>query len=110
MSKFIKVHDTILNIDDIRRVEFLSDDIYLGLFPKGDNGEFICDWLTFGFAKIYTFDGNVITISIDLYIPEDTETEDEWINRNRAYINMTMGELKELLNPLKLTGKEYDNQ
>ena len=29
MNKFIEVHDTIINVDDIRRVEFLSDDIYL---------------------------------------------------------------------------------
>lgn len=35
MSKFIEVHDTIINVDDIRKVEFLGDDIYLGLFPNG---------------------------------------------------------------------------
>ena len=110
MSKFIKVHDTILNIDDIRRVEFLSDDIYLGIFPRGEDGQFICDYVPFDFAKIYTFDGNVIVVSIDLYIPSDEETEAEWVNRNRAYINMTMEQLNEILNPTKLTEKEYINQ
>ena len=109
MSKFIKIHETVINIDDVRRVEFLNDDIYLGLLPKGENGEFIGDYVPFDFAKIYTFDGNVISVSIDLYIPESEETEDEWIKRNRAYINMTMEQLNEILNPAKLTEKEYIN-
>ena len=109
MSKFIKIHETVINIDDVRRVEFLNDDIYLGLLPRGENGEFIGDYVTFDFAKIYTFDGNVISVSIDLYKPESEETEDEWIKRNRAYINMTMEQLNEILNPAKLTEKEYIN-
>ena len=108
MSKFIEIHGTVINTEDVRRVEFLSDDIYLGVFPRGKNGEFICDYVTFGFAKIYTFDGNVTVVSIDLYIPEDEETEDEWTNRNRAYINMTMEQLREILKPIKLAGKEYE--
>lgn len=106
MSKFIEINDTIINIDDVRRIEFLGDDIYLGLFPKGEDGKLIGDYVSFGFAKIYTFDGNVTVVSIDLYIPEDEETEDEWTNRNRAYINMTMEQLREILKPIKLAGKE----
>ena len=108
MSKFIEVHDTIINTNDIRRVEFLGDDIYVGLFPEGDNGEIIVDYITFDFAKIYTFDGDSILMSIDLYKPEDDETEDEWTNKNRAYINMAMQQLNEVLKPTKLTGKEYE--
>ena len=108
MSKFIEVHGTVINTEDVRRVEFLSDDIYLGLFPKGEDGKLIGDSVSFDFAKIYTFDGNVVLISIDLYPPEDGEIEDEWINRNRAYINMTMEQLREILKPIKLAGKEYE--
>ena len=108
MSKFIEINDTIINIDDVRRIEFLGDDIYLGLFPKGEDGKLIGDYVSFDFAKIYTFDGNVTVVSIDLYIPEDEETEDEWTNRNRAYINMTMEQLREILKPIKLAGKEYE--
>ena len=33
MEKFLEVHDTLINTKDIRRVEFISDDIYLGLLP-----------------------------------------------------------------------------
>ena len=109
MSKFIEINDTIINIDDVRRIEFLGDDIYLGLFPKGEDGKLIGDYVSFDFAKIYTFDGSVVLISIVLYPPEDGEIEDEWINRNRAYINMTMEQLNEILNPAKLTEKEYIN-
>ena len=108
MSKFIEINDTIINIDDVRRIEFLGDDIYLGLFPKGVDGKLIGDYVSFDFAKIYTFDGSVVLISIDLYPPEDGEIEDEWINRNRAYINMTMEQLREILKPIKLAGKEYE--
>ena len=109
MSKFIEIHDTVINIDDVRRIEFLGDDIYLGVFPRGKNGEFICDYVTFGFAKIYTFDGNVTVVSIDLYIPEDGENEDEWINRNRAYIGQSMEEIYSILKPFKVDGKEYSD-
>lgn len=107
MSKFIEINDTIINIDDVRRIEFLGDDIYLGLFPKGEDGKLIGDYVSFDFAKIYTFDGNVVLISIDLYPPEDGEIEDEWINRNRAYIGQFMEEIYSILKPFKVDGKEY---
>lgn len=29
MERFLEVHDTVINTKDIRRVEFISDDIYL---------------------------------------------------------------------------------
>lgn len=107
MSKFIEVHDTIINVDDIRKVEFLGDDIYLGLFLKGQHGEYICDFIDFDFARIHTFDGNVIPLFIHLYIPEDEETEEEWANRNRVFINITMTQLNNILKPIKITGHEY---
>lgn len=107
MSKFIEVHETIINVDDIRKVEFLGDDIYLGLFPKGQHGEYICDFIPFDFARIHTFDGNVIPLFIHLYIPEEEESEDDWIKRNRAYIRMTMTQLSDILKPINITGKEY---
>lgn len=107
MSKFIEVHETTINVDDIRKVEFLDDDIYLGLFPKGLYGEYMCDFIPFDFAKIHTFDGNVIPLFIHLYIPKDEETVEEWEKRNRGYINMTMTQLSDILKPINITGKEY---
>lgn len=109
MSKFIEVHDTIINVDDIRKVEFLGDDIHLGLFPKDKNGQIVCDCIPFDFAKIHTFDGNVLLLSIDLYTPENDSDEncDSWVDLNRAYINMTMMQLDDILKPAMLTGKEY---
>lgn len=109
MNKFIEVHWTVINITDIRRIEFISDDIYLGLLPKGDNGEIICDYINFDFAKIYTFDGQVINLYIHLYAPEDGETEEEWRKRNMAYISMTMTDIYEVINPINVTNKEYNN-
>lgn len=108
MSKFIEVHDTIINTDDVRRIEFLGDDVYLGIFPKGSKGDIIVDCISFDFAKIVTFDGNTYLLSIDLYPTEVGQTEDEWININRAYISETMIQINELLSPIKLTGKEYE--
>ena len=107
MNKFIEVHDTIINVDDIRKVEFLGDDIYLGLFPMSKDGQVLCDFIPFDFAKIHTFDGKTISVSIDLYPLEDEETENDWICKNRSYIDMTMQQLTEILNPIVLTDKEY---
>ena len=94
MSKFIEVHDTIINVEDIRKIEFLGDDIYLGLFPKGQNGEYIYAFIP--------FDGNVISLFVHLYIPEE-----DWIKKNRAYISMTMTQLIDILKHIKTTEKEY---
>ena len=110
MSKFIEVHDTIINIADIRKVEFLGDDIHLGLFPRDEDGEILSDYIIFNFAKIHTFDGSVILLSIDLYPPEDDSDEkiDIWFDLNRSYISMTMTQLDDILKPIKLTEKEYE--
>lgn len=45
MSKFIEVHDNIINVDDIRKVEFLGDDNYLNLFPKDKEGQAKCSFI-----------------------------------------------------------------
>lgn len=107
MERFLEVHDTVININDIRRVEFISDDIYLGLLPRV-NGEIVVDYVDFTYAKIHTFDNREIDLEIDLYALDEGETEEEWINRNRAYINMSMTKIYELLNPVKVTEIEYN--
>lgn len=107
MKKFIEVHDTILNVEDIRKIEFLGDDVYLGLFPKGKGKQFISDYVIFNFAQIYTFDGSMIVLSIDLYLPEEGETEEEWIDKNRSYIAMAMNRLHDILKPECITENEY---
>ena len=108
MSKFIEINDIVLNVEDIRKVEFLGDDIYLGLFPKDQNGECLVDYIPFDFARIYTFSKEQILLSLHLYFQEEGESEDEWINRNRAYIGMTMTELYEVLKAIKIGNKEYE--
>ena len=107
MERFLEVHDTVINTKDIRRVEFISDDIYLGLLPRV-NGEVAVDYVDFTYAKIHTFDNREIDLEIDLYALDEGETEEEWINRNRAYINMSMTKIYELLNPVKVTEMEYN--
>lgn len=107
MERFLEVHDTVINTKDIRRVEFISDDIYLGLLPRV-NGEIVVDYVDFTYAKIHTFDNREIDLEIDLYALDEGETEEEWINRNRAYINMSMTKIYELLNPVKVTEIEYN--
>jgi len=107
MNKFLEVHGTLINTKDIRRVEFISDDIYLGLLPKV-NGEVVVDCIDFVYAKIHTFDNREIDLAIDLYALDEGETEEEWINRNRAYINTSMTMIYDLLNPIKVTDLEYN--
>ena len=107
MNKFLEVHGTLINTKDIRRVEFISDDIYLGLLPRV-NGEIVVDYVDFTYAKIHTFDNREIDLEIDLYALDEGETEEEWINRNRAYINTSMTMIYDLLNPIKVTDLEYN--
>lgn len=107
MERFLEVHDTVINTKDIRRVEFISDDIYLGLLPRV-NGEIVVDYVDFTYAKIHTFDNREIDLEIDLYAPDEGEIEDFWIDKNRAYINMSMTKIYELLNPVKVTEFEYN--
>lgn len=107
MNKFLEVHGTLINTKDIRRVEFISDDIYLGLLPRV-NGEIVVDYVDFTYAKIHTFDNREIDLEIDLYALDEGETEEEWIKRNRAYINTSMTMIYDLLNPIKVTDLEYN--
>ena len=108
MTKFIEVDNTIINIDNISEVNFISDDIYLGLFPKNDKGEILIDFITFKFAEIKLFTGEKIEITLDLYPPEESEAEGSWLNKNRAYINMSWGTLLEALYDITtITGFEY---
>lgn len=108
MPKFIEVHDNLINIDDVSRVEFLSDDIYLGLFPKDEEGELFIDYVSFTYAKIYTFDGQTFEMSIDLYQPEDGENEESWSKRNQGYVGQSMATLYDALGDItRVTGFEY---
>lgn len=106
MERFLEVHGMLINAKDIRRVEFISDDICLGLLPIV-NDEVAVDYVDFTYAKIHTFDNREIDLEIDLYAPDEGETEEFWINKNRAYINMSMTKIYELLNPIKVTEFEY---
>lgn len=108
MEKFLEIHDTLINTRDIRKVEFISDDIHLGLLPMV-NGEVIGDYVVFTYAKVHTFDGRAIDLEIDLYAPEDEETEEMWSRRNMAYIGESMIKIHEMLNPIKVTGNEYND-
>jgi len=108
VAKFIEIDDTIVNIESIRKAVFLSDDVYLGLFPRDTNKEILVDCIPFTFGQIELNTGEKIDLDIDLYPPEGEETEESWIGKNRAYINMSWGSLTESLGHItKATGYEY---
>lgn len=107
MDQFIEINQSFINVKDIREVEFISDDIYLGLLGNTED-EITVDYVPFVFAQIRTFNNKVHDVSIDLYAPEEDETIDNWIDRNRAYINMSMLLIKEKLNPVRVDNKEYE--
>lgn len=109
MSKFIEVHNTLINIESISRVDFISDDIYLGLFPKGEKGEILVDYIPFTYATIELVTGKQVDLEIDLFLPEEGEEEEKWIERNRTYINRSWNTLYKALSDITLvTGFEYD--
>lgn len=108
MAKFIEVHNTILSIDSISRVDFISDDIYLGLFPKDKEGNMLIDFIPFTFGQVELFTGEKIDLDVDLYPPEDGETVEYWIKRNRVYINVSWTKLVNALGEIeRITGYEY---
>lgn len=96
MAKFIKTGDMIINVEDIRRIEFISDDIYTGLFPQED-GELLVDYIPFTYAKMYLFDGQSVDLSIILYTPEDDEDTDTWRRINMAHIAENMANISETI-------------
>ena len=111
MTKFIEVHNQIISVKNINRVEFTNDDIYLDLFPTNNEGEYEIDFIQFTFAKIYLFDKTTIDVQLDLYLPEEMykETTDQWVTRNRSYINYSWRKLVESLGEIeKITGYEYE--
>lgn len=108
MAKFIEIHDHIINVENIGSAEFVSDDIYLGMFPVGKDGEMLMDLIPFTFATIELLSGEVIDMQLDLYPPMDGEIEEDWFKRNRAYINVAWEDLKVALGDItQIGGYEY---
>ncbi|HHX62493.1 MAG TPA: hypothetical protein GX707_17545 [Epulopiscium sp.] len=97
MAKFIEIDNHIINIESISKVEFISDDIFLGDFKVGENGQPLFDWYSFTFAKVVLFSGEEIELTVDLYYLEDGQSEDSWYKENRSTINVTWFRLIEAL-------------
>jgi hypothetical protein len=109
MSKFIEIHNSLINIESISKVDFISDDIYVGLIPKDTEGNPIVDFVPFTFAQVELFTGQKIDLEIDLYWFEEGENEENWAKRNRTYINLSWNKLINSLGEVtKVTGYEYD--
>lgn len=109
MSKFIEVHGSLINVESISKVDFISDDIYLGLFPDEEGYDIPLDYIPFTFARVELFTGEKVDLEIDLYWPETVESEENWAKRNRAYINLSWNRLVQALGEIiKVTGYEYD--
>lgn len=109
MPKFIEVHDNLINIEDISKVEFLGDNVHLGLFPQKD-GKPACDYTDFTFAIIHTVRDQKIEMYIDLYLPEDGENKEDWAKRNRGYIGKNMTALYKALGKIvRVTGFEHQD-
>lgn len=109
MAKFIEIDNHIINIESISKVEFISDDIFLGDFKPNENGQPLFDWYGFTFAKVVLLSGEEIELTVDLYYLEDGQVEDSWYKQHRASINTCWGRLVDALGEVtKVTGYEYD--
>lgn len=108
MAKFIEIHNHIINIESISGAKFISDDIYLGLFPTGKDGQILVDMVPFSYGTVELMSGEIIEMQLDLYPPSEDETEDGWFKRNRAYINASWEDLKSILGNIpQIGGYEY---
>lgn len=109
MPKFIEVHGNLINIEDISKVEFFGDNVHLELFPQED-GKPACDYTFFTFARIHTVRDQKIEMYIDLHLPEEGESEEDWAKRNRGYIGQSMTALHEALGKIvRVTEFEYQD-
>lgn len=109
MSKFLEIHGSLINVESVSKVDFISDDIYLKLFPVIEDEKTPLDYIPFTFARLELFSGQKIDLELDLYQPEDGETEESWAKRNRAYINLSWNKLINALDEVnKITGYEYE--
>lgn len=108
MAKFVEVHNHIINIESISKLEFISDDIYLGDFPVDSEGKIVVDWISFKFGKITLFSKEEIDLTIDLYQLEEGQSEEDWYEKNRAIINMSWDKLVGTLGEItQITEYEY---
>lgn len=103
MNKFIEINNTILNVSDIRKVEFISEHIHEGLLPTIKE-----EYIPFNYCNIHTSSDEVIELTIDLYQIEEDMSIDEWINSNLYYIHQSMENITGILKPVKVSGFEYE--
>lgn len=109
MPRFIEIHNSLINIESISKVDFISDDIYLDLIPRDEEGNTIIDFIPFTFGQVELFTGQKIDLEIDLYYLEEGETVEAWAKRNRSYINLSWDKLINSLGEItKITGYEYE--
>ncbi|SFL09567.1 hypothetical protein [Halanaerobium salsuginis] len=103
MPKFIKLNEQIVNVDQVAKAEFISDDIYEGLFPDE-----MVDWVPFEFGKITLKSGEEISLILDLYKPEKGQTNEEWESLYRSFINRMWQKLMDSLGEIEpILGLEY---
>lgn len=85
MQRYLKIGEDYIKVDTIDKVEFISDDIYKGLFPNDG-----VDYVSFNYANLVLDTGEKVELTIELYWPEVGETEEGRIRRYRAIINKSM--------------------
>lgn len=108
MTKFIGVHNHTINTKSISKIEFISDDIYIGDFPRDEDGKIAIDFMAFTFGSIVLFSGEEIELTIDLYQLEEGQSEEDWYKKNRSIINTSWDKLVGTLGDVtQITEYEY---
>lgn len=104
MSKFIKLNEHVVNVDQVAKAEFISNDIYMGLFPD----KFV-DYIPFIFGIITLKSGEEISLDMDLYRPEPGQSKEEWRKLHTSYINRMWRRLMNALDNVDwILGLEYE--
>lgn len=105
MPKFIKLQEQVVNVDQVAKAEFISDDIYKGLFPD----EFV-DFVPFVFGKLTLKSGEIVDLTMDLYRPEAGQNKEEWRKLYTSYINRMWQRLMSALDDVDwILGLEYED-
>ena len=99
LPKFIKVNSgQIINVDCIKKIEFISDDVYLGLFPEAK----YLDFISFNYGRIYLKNGEEINLNYDLYLPEEGQKKKLWREENMNKIRKFWRNIEKVLSPEKI--------
>lgn len=95
-AKFIKInHHNIINVNDIKKIEYKTDDMYYGDYKK--LFEQRLDYVIADIAEIEMLNGAKYMITMDVFDLEDGQTTEEWSDMYIAKIHKCRKDIESVI-------------